>query len=133
MAEISAYFEKIAADRAMLLDTEESLRGNATPSLETCEDLAASDELSYIEEHFADFLRMLRHLRPDDQTLVLGYYAFAKTQTQLSPLFHTTQTLTSPRIRLCMRQAPRNSLRLRAPRPGTHVGSVVEPDRHALR
>lgn len=88
----------------MLLDDETALEGTTTVSLETQADMAESDVLTYIEDHFSEFLQNLRYLSKEDQELLLGYYVLAKTQTSLALLHRSTQTLCSARIRLAMQK-----------------------------
>ena len=102
MAENSAYFNAIVAHRSQMLSEDEALAGCTTVSLETQADMAESDVLSYIENHFTDFLRYSRFLSPEDQELLYCYYILAKTQTTLAPLHRSTQTLCSARIRKAM-------------------------------
>lgn len=104
LAENSLFFEAIVAARSVLLDDETALEGCTTVSLETQADMAESDVLTYIEDHFAEFLRNLRFLSKEDQELLLGYYVLAKTQTSLALLHRSTQTLCSARIRLAMQK-----------------------------
>ncbi len=104
MAENSLFFEAIVAARSVLLDDETALEGGTTVSLETQSDMAESDVLTYIEDHFPDFLQNLRFLSKEDQELLFGYYVLAKTQTSLALLHRSTQTLCSARIRLAMQK-----------------------------
>lgn len=104
IAENSLFFEAIVAARSVLLDDETALEGATTVSLETQTDMAESDVMTYIEDHFPDFLVNLRYLSKEDQELLLGYYVLAKTQTSLAMLHRSTQTLCSARIRLAMQK-----------------------------
>lgn len=104
MAENSLFFEAVVAQRSVLLDEETALEGGATISLETQTDMAESDVLTYIEEHFGEFLRNLRYLSKEDQELLLSYYVLAKTQATLAVLHRSTQTLCSARIRKAMQK-----------------------------
>jgi DNA-directed RNA polymerase specialized sigma24 family protein len=98
------FFEAVVAQRSVLLDDETALEGGATISLETQTDMAESDVLTYIEEHFGEFLKNLRYLSKEDQELLLSYYVLAKTQATLAILHRSTQTLCSARIRKAMQK-----------------------------
>jgi hypothetical protein len=104
VAEQSSYFEAVVAQRSVLLDEETALEGGTTISLETQTDMAESDVLTYIENHFSDFMRNLRYLSKEDQELLLTYYVLAKTQADIAVLHRSTQTLCSARIRMAMRK-----------------------------
>lgn len=99
MAETTAYFDAIVANRAMLLDEETALEGSALVSLETSEDEQESSIYDFIHEHFASFMRYLRRLEPEDQELLLQYYVLGKTQDKLAHVYRTGQTVCSFRIR----------------------------------
>lgn len=103
MAENSAYFDSIVATRALLLDEEESLEGNTLISLESQADMAEEDILTYIQENFAGFLRILRSLKKEDQELLLSYYLLSKTQNTLATIHKSTQTVCSFRIRMAVK------------------------------
>jgi hypothetical protein len=99
MPEMSPYFEAVTAQRALLLSEEESLEGTTTISLETQTDLSEDDILTYVEENFTEFLRIIRYLSKEDQELLLSYYLLSKTQNTLAIIHRTTQTLCSFLIR----------------------------------
>jgi hypothetical protein len=101
--ENTAYFEAITSTRAMLLSEEQQLEGQTTLSVETCSDFTDYGLFNYVQENFADFLRNLRHLKRDDQELLLSYYLLGKSQDSLAPLFHITQTVCSTRLRLAVK------------------------------
>lgn len=104
IAENSLFFDAVVAQRSILLDDETALEGGTTISLETQTDMAESDVLTYIEDHFGEFLRNLRFLSKEDQELLLSYYVLAKTQVTLAVLHRSTQTLCSARIRMAMQK-----------------------------
>jgi hypothetical protein len=103
MAENSAYFDSIVATRAMLLDDQESLEGQTLISLESQADMAEEDILTYIQENFAGFIRILRSLKKEDQELLLSYYLLSKTQNTLATIHKSTQTVCSFRIRMAVK------------------------------
>ena len=103
MAENSAYFDSIVATRAMLLDEDEALEGGTLISLESQADLAEEDILTYIQENFAGFIRILRSLKKEDQELLLSYYLLSKTQNTLATIHKSTQTVCSFRIRMAVK------------------------------
>jgi hypothetical protein len=78
--------ESITGHRAILnsrgdhgeLDEQEVLDGQTTISLETCADLQDEDILTYIQDNFAEFLKIIRFLSKEDQELLLSYYILSK-------------------------------------------------------
>ena len=104
MAENSLFFDAVVAQRSLLLDAETALEGEVTLSLETQTDMAEADVLTYIEDHFGDFLKNLRYLSKEDQELLLSYYVLSKTQETLAVLHRSTQTICSSRIRRAMQK-----------------------------
>jgi hypothetical protein len=103
MAENSAYFESIVANRAMLLTEEEALEGAQLIGVESQADLAEEDILTYIQSNFGNFLRILRSLKKEDQELLLSYYLLSKTQNTLATIHKSTQTVCSFRIRMAVK------------------------------
>jgi len=99
--------ESIAGDRAVLAydhDEEGALEGAQLISAETDPDLQREQDIFlFINENFAAFLGYLRNLSLGDQELVLSYYLLRKTQTLLAPIFRTSQTLCSTRMRAAVR------------------------------
>lgn len=112
MAENSPYFDSIVAHRAILnsrgdhgeLDEREVLEGQTTISLETCADMTEEDILTYVQENFSDFLKILRYLSKEDQELLLSYYLLSKTQNTLALIHKSTQTVCSFRIRQAVKR-----------------------------
>lgn len=112
MAENSPYFDSIVAHRAILasrgdhgeLDEHEVLDGQTTISLETCADMTEEDILTYVQENFSDFLKILRYLSKEDQELLLSYYVLSKTQNTLALIHKSTQTVCSFRIRQAVKR-----------------------------
>jgi hypothetical protein len=102
--ENSVYMESISAQRSMLLTEEEALAGNTTISLETQGDLAEDDILTYVQENFAKFLKMIRYLSKEDQELLLSYYMLSKTQNILAEIHKSTQTACSFYIRMAIKK-----------------------------
>lgn len=102
--ENSIYMDSITAQRAMLLDEETALEGNATISLETQSDLAEDDILTYVQENFSKFLKMIRYLSKEDQELLLSYYMLSKTQNILAEIHKSTQTACSFYIRMAIKK-----------------------------
>jgi hypothetical protein len=96
--------ESISAQRSMLLTEEEALAGNTTISLETQGDLAEDDILTYVQENFAKFLKMIRYLSKEDQELLLSYYMLSKTQNILAEIHKSTQTACSFYIRMAIKK-----------------------------
>ncbi len=88
----------------MLLTEEDSLEGQTTISLETCPDMQEEDVLVYIQEHFPNFLKLLRYLSKEDQELLLSYYILSKTQNTLALIHKSTQTVCSFRIRQAVKR-----------------------------
>jgi hypothetical protein len=83
-------------------DPEEA--GNATISVETDElALSSTSEQQFIEEHFADFLRLIQGLDGEHQDILLMYHLLGKTQTQVARLVNRTQTQVSSEIRRAWR------------------------------
>jgi hypothetical protein len=103
MAENSAYFESVVANRSMLLTDEESLEGQITISQETCGDLQEENILTYIQDNFSTFLKTLRFLKKEDQEMLLSYYLLSKTQNTLALIHKSTQTVCSFRIRMAVK------------------------------
>lgn len=105
--ENSAYMESIASDRAVLAydhDEEAALDGTQLISAETDPDLQREQDIFiFINGNFAAFLGYLRNLSLRDQELLLAYYCLRKTQTQLAPMFKTSQTLCSAGMRAAVR------------------------------
>jgi hypothetical protein len=88
----------------MLLSEEEALAGNTTISLETQSDLSEDDILTYIQDNFAKFLKMIRYLSKEDQELLLSYYMLSKTQNILAEIHKSTQTACSFYIRMAIKK-----------------------------
>jgi hypothetical protein len=87
-----------------LLDEEEQLEGTTTISLETCPDMAESEDiLTYVQGNFSEFMKMLRFLKKEDQELLLSYYLLSKTQNTLAIIHKSTQTVCSFRIRMAVK------------------------------
>jgi hypothetical protein len=99
--------ESVAGLRAVLAyqeDEEGALDGAQLISAETDPDLQREQDIFlFINENFATFLGYLRNLSLGDQELVLSYYLLRKTQTLLAPIFRTSQTLCSARMRAAVR------------------------------
>lgn len=112
MAENSPYFESIVAHRAILnskgdhgeLDEQEVLEGRGLVSMETCADMTEEDILTYVQENFGDFIKILRFLSKEDQELLLSYYLLSKTQNTLALIHKSTQTVCSFRIRQAVKR-----------------------------
>jgi hypothetical protein len=105
MAENTAYFDSITATRSMRLSEEDALAGNTMLSLETTGEFGEDDIYVYCQEHFADWLRVIRVLSLEQQELLLSYYLLGKTQIVLSKLLQATQTVCSFRIRMAVKLA----------------------------
>jgi hypothetical protein len=104
VAEQTPYFESILANRAQLLEDEEALEGGTLVSIETVEDQQQEEDIwVWLQEHFAEFLRLLRHLSREDQELLLSYYLLGKTQSSLATIHHSTQTVCSFKIRMAVK------------------------------
>lgn len=104
MAEDSPYFQSIVANRALLLDEQEALEGGVLVSIETAEDQAQEQDIwVWLQDHFEQFLRLLRHLSKEDQELLLSYYLLGKTQSTLATIHHSTQTVCSFKIRMAVK------------------------------
>lgn len=104
MAEDTAYFQSIVASRALLLDEQEALEGSTLVSIETAEDQQQEEDIwVWLQEHFAEFLRLLRLLSKEDQELLLSYYLLGKTQSTLATIHHSTQTVCSFKIRMAVK------------------------------
>ena len=74
MAEDTAYFQSIVANRALLLDEQEALEGGVLVRIETAEDQQQEEDIwVWLQEHFEQFLRLLRHLPSEDQELLFSY------------------------------------------------------------
>jgi hypothetical protein len=105
--ENSPYMDSVAGDRAVLAydhDEEAALAGAQLISAETDSDLQQEQDIFiFISRNFAGFLRYLRNLSLRDQELLLAYYCLRKTQTQLAPIFKTSQTLCSAGMRAAVR------------------------------
>jgi hypothetical protein len=103
--ENSAYMDSITSARSMLLTDEEALAGGTTISCETTDEFGVDDIYVYCQEHFADWLRVIRVLSREQQELLLSYYLLGKTQSVLATLLHSTQTVCSFRIRMAVKLA----------------------------
>jgi hypothetical protein len=99
VAENTAYFEWITANRAVQADEQQALEGTLTISAETQGDLGEGDIGVFVHEDFPQFLRTLRFLSKEDQELLLSYYVLNKSQNSLAPIYRTTQTICSFRLR----------------------------------
>jgi hypothetical protein len=119
--ENSAYMDSITATRSMLLTEEEALAGGTTISCETTDEFGVDDIYVYCQEHFADWLRVIRVLSLEQQELLLSYYLLGKTQIVLSNLLQATQTVMSFRIRMAVKLA------------GTYLMMGGEPNVDQLR
>jgi len=99
--------ESIAGDRAVLAyehDEEAALDGAQLISAETDPDIQREQDIFiFINGNFAAFLNYVRNLSLRDQELLLAYYCLRKTQTQLAPMFKTSQTLCSAGMRAAVR------------------------------
>jgi hypothetical protein len=80
------------------------LDGHTTISLETCADMTEEDILTYVQENFSNFLKILRFLSKEDQELLLSYYILSKTQNTLALIHKSTQTVCSFRIRQAVKR-----------------------------
>jgi hypothetical protein len=103
MAETSAYFESIVAQRAMLLNPDD-YQGEHTLSLETQADIVSQSIISYIHDNFGKFMEYLKFLSFEDQELLLSYYLLGKTQWSIARLHGSTQTICSFKLRLAMKR-----------------------------
>src|SRR5271167_2274242 len=104
MSENTPYFDSITSARAMLLTDEEALEGATLLSMESDPKFKEDQKiLAYIQENFPMFLVMLRHLKKEDQELLLSYYLLAKTQNTLAIIHRSTQTVCSFRIRMAVK------------------------------
>jgi hypothetical protein len=119
--ENSAYMDCITASRSMLLTDEEALAGGTTISCETTDEFGVDDIYVYCQEHFADWLRVIRVLSREQQELLLSYYLLGKPQIVLSKLLQTTQTVCSFRIRMAVKLA------------GTYLMMGGTPDEATMR
>ena len=105
MAETTQYFEAVTGARAIAQwDEQAGMEGTTTVSLETQADLVEEDYLSFVQDHTAQFIRMLRWLNREDQELLLSYYFLSKTQTTLAIIHKSTQTICSFRLRMAMKK-----------------------------
>jgi len=99
--------DSVAGDRAVLAydhDEEAALDGAQLISAETDPDQQREQDIFiFINGNFAAFLSYLRNLSLRDQELLLAYYCLRKTQTQLAPIFQTSQTLCSASMRAAVR------------------------------
>ena len=97
--------DAMVASRSVLLSDEEALAGGTTISCETTDEMGEDDIYVYCQDHFADWLRVIRVLSREQQQLLLSYYLLGKTQIVLSKLLHSTQTVMSFRIRMAVKLA----------------------------
>src|SRR5271166_5485711 len=95
--------ESLVGNRALLLTEEEALEGNVTISQETQLDQQEQKKFGYIQDNFANFITALRHLKKEDQEMLLSYYILAKTQNTLALIHKSTQTVCSFRIRMAFK------------------------------
>jgi hypothetical protein len=104
MAESTPYFDGITAARALLLTDQEALEGQTLLSAES-DPRKKEDQrtLTYIQENFPMFLKILRLLKKEDQELLLSYYTISKTQNTLAIIHRSTQTVCSFRIRMAVK------------------------------
>jgi hypothetical protein len=93
-----AYFEHVTGARALLVDQETALLGNALVSAETTGE-GATDFETYVKENFESFLRTVRKLSFTDQQVLLEYYLLNIPQKALAVFGKTTQTYKSSEIR----------------------------------
>jgi hypothetical protein len=105
--ENSAYMESVAGDRAVVAyehNEEAALDGAQLISAETDPDVQSEQDIFiFINGNFTAFLGYLRNLNLRDQELLLSYSCLRKTQTQLAPMFKTSQTLCSAGMRAAVR------------------------------
>src|SRR5208282_4898996 len=79
MSENTPYFDSITSARAMLLTDEEALEGQTLLSAESDPKKKEDQKiLTYIQENFPMFLKILRLLKKEDQELLLSYYLLSK-------------------------------------------------------
>jgi hypothetical protein len=119
--ENSAYMDSITAARSVLLSDEEALAGGTTISCETTDEFGVDDIYIYCQEHFADWLRVIRVLSREHQELLLSYYLLGKTQQVLAGIVSSTQTVCSFRIRMAVKLA------------GTYLMMGGTPDEATMR
>lgn len=121
--ETLTYIDSKSAGRAIAEfaeNAESALQGLNMLSAETQGELQEDDALTWVRDHFAEFLRLLRGLKKDDQDLLTCYYVLGIAQATLGPLFKTTQTQCSYRVRAAMKalcalsQGKPDAARLRA-------------------
>jgi len=85
-------------------NSERSLEGSSLLSVESQGNEGPEVKVrTYVLEHFASFLRHLRHLAHRDQSLLLSYYILCKTQTQIGVCYDKTQTVASHDLRANVR------------------------------
>src|SRR5271166_6075627 len=96
--------ESLVGNRALLLTEEEALEGNVTISQETQLDQQEQKKFGYIQDNFANFITALRHLKKEDQEMLLSYYILSKTQNTLALIHKSTQTVCSFRIRQAVKR-----------------------------
>jgi hypothetical protein len=102
--ENTPYMDSICASRAMLLTDEEALEGQTLLSAESDPKKKEDQKiLTYIQENFPMFLKILRLLKKEDQELLLSYYLLSKTQNTLAIIHRSTQTVCSFRIRMAVK------------------------------
>jgi hypothetical protein len=75
--ENTAYMDSITAARAQLLTEQEQLEGAGMLSVETTDEFGEDDIYVYCQEHFAEWLDMLRNLPLEQQELLLSYYQWS--------------------------------------------------------
>jgi hypothetical protein len=80
------------------LDGAQLISAETDPVLQREQDI-----FIFINGNFAAFLGYLRDLSLRDQDLLLAYHCLRKTQTQLAPIFKTSQTLCSAGMRAAVR------------------------------
>lgn len=106
MSENTPYFQSIVSARSLAHFAEDeigSLEGTQLISIESEANSQEQDTFVYVTENFAKFLELIRLLKPRDQELLLAYYSLRKTQTQLAPIFGTTQTVLSFQMRIAIK------------------------------
>jgi len=95
--------DSVTSARSMLLTEEEALAGGTTISCETTDEFGVDDIYVYCQEHFADWLRVIRVVSREQQELLPSHYLLGKTQIVLSKLLQATQTVCSFRILMAVK------------------------------
>jgi hypothetical protein len=94
----SSWWDAQVAARSAEGTEEDWLAGGRTISAETVGALNTETLGSYARNHFAAFIRLVRHCTPEDQVSLLSTILLGVSQARVAALLGSTQTVVSQRL-----------------------------------